>query len=972
MRPWLLCALLVALARPAAADVADLLGRRVTGVRLEADGGPVLDRNVLSLVETRLGERLAMADVRQTIDHFVTLGRYVDIRVYAEPDGAEGVRVRYGLVTVARVTRLAFRRLAGVDERVLRTELADRFGAEPTAGRLPEMAAAVTERLRTAGFPGARVEAQTAADGAPGRVAATFVATPGRQTVVGAVTADGPPAVTRDLIGRLGLVTGRPLSRTTLDERTRAAEDDIKAGGYYEALISVAAGAERDGVADVAVRVDLGDRVEVDFTGDPVPQDRRRTLVPIEGARSVEEEVIEDASRNLEQYLRLEGYRTASAPATRRRADGRLRITFDVKRGPLYVLESLTLDGVAGLPRADLQPLLKLEVGEAFVDERVGAVAAALAEYYRVRGFATVRVAPVLTVPPLTPGAETMPVDVQLAVTEGARVMVADVRFEGFAALTPPEAAAAIGLTAGKPYYRPQQVLDRDTLERRYRNLGYQRASVEIRAEPVAGASDVRLIYAVREGAQTVVDHILVSGTIRISPDLIRREITLQPGRPLGYDALLESQQRLSTLGLFRRVRITEAPHGGTDNRRDVLIDVEEAPSTGVSYGGGLEMGLFARRDSSGVATDRFNVAPRGFFEVTRRNLWGKNRSLSLLTSVSLRPTDPGVEAAPTEEGGYGLNQYRVIGTFREPRAFDSAGDAQVSAFVERGIRLSFNFDRQGVRAEYARRFQNRVTVLGRYSYDFTQLFDTKIAVADRLLVDRLFPQVRLSSLFGSVLRDSRNDVLDPDRGTVLGADLEVDPRQLGSQVGFVKTFGQAFAYRRLPGGRPFVLAGGVRLGLARGFARRIPRVDGNGRPVLDASGAQVVDVVDDLPAAERFFAGGDTTVRGFSLDRLGSDATLNADGFPSGGNGLVVLNLELRTPHVKGVGLVTFVDTGNVFAKVSDMMVSDLRTTAGFGFRYRSPLGPLRFDIGFKLDSRDIVRGSQRRVYHLSLGQAF
>jgi outer membrane protein insertion porin family len=476
----------------------------------------------------------------------------------------------------------------------------------------------------------------------------------------------------------------------------------------------------------------------------------------------------------------------------------------------------------------------------------------------------------------------------------------------------------------------------------------------------------------VREGAQTVVDHILVSGTIRISPDLIRREITLQPGRPLGYDALLESQQRLSTLGLFRRVRITEAPHGGTDNRRDVLIDVEEAPSTGVSYGGGLEMGLFARRDSSGVATDRFNVAPRGFFEVTRRNLWGKNRSLSLLTSVSLRPTDPGVEAAPTEEGGYGLNQYRVIGTFREPRAFDSAGDAQVSAFVERGIRLSFNFDRQGVRAEYARRFQNRVTVLGRYSYDFTQLFDTKIAVADRLLVDRLFPQVRLSSLFGSVLRDSRNDVLDPDRGTVLGADLEVDPRQLGSQVGFVKTFGQAFAYRRLPGGRPFVLAGGVRLGLARGFARRIPRVDGNGRPVLDASGAQVVDVVDDLPAAERFFAGGDTTVRGFSLDRLGSDATLNADGFPSGGNGLVVLNLELRTPHVKGVGLVTFVDTGNVFAKVSDMMVSDLRTTAGFGFRYRSPLGPLRFDIGFKLDSRDIVRGSQRRVYHLSLGQAF
>ena len=54
---------------------------------------------------------------------------------------------------------------------------------------------------------------------------------------------------------------------------------------------------------------------------------------------------------------------------------------------------------------------------------------------------------------------------------------------------------------------------------------------------------------------------------------------------------------------------------------------------------------------------------------MTRRNLWGKNRSLSALTSVSLRPTDPGIDAGPDAKGGYGLNQYRVVGTFREPRS---------------------------------------------------------------------------------------------------------------------------------------------------------------------------------------------------------------------------------------------------------------------------------------------------------------
>ncbi len=476
-----------------------------------------------------------------------------------------------------------------------------------------------------------------------------------------------------------------------------------------------------------------------------------------------------------------------------------------------------------------------------------------------------------------------------------------------------------------------------------------------------------------REGPQTRVDHVLVSGTERVSPDLVRRELNLERGSPLGYDALLEGQQRLSALGLFRRVRITEAPHGSNEINRDVLVEVEEAPATSASYGGGLEMGQQPRLGDDGVVTDRFYAAPRGFFEVTRRNLWGKNRSLSLLTSASLRPTDPGIEEEQNTDGGYGLNQYRVIGTFREPRAFGTQGDAQASLFVERGVRSSFNFDRRGGRAEYAKRFPNRVVALGRYSYEHTELFDEKIAEEDQLLVDRLFPQVRLSAIFGSLVRDTRNDILDPERGHVLGADLELGLPAIGLEVGFSKGFMQAFTYRRLPGGRSFVVAAGARLGLARGFETPVPRVDDSGQPVLGPDGEQIIDVVTDLPASERFFAGGDSTVRGFALDRLGTEATLNADGYPTGGNAMAVFNLELRTPHVKGVGLVGFLDAGNVFLRVSDLNLGEIRASAGVGIRYRSPLGPLRLDVGFKLDQRDLNNGSERRVvYHLSLGQAF
>ena len=88
--------------------------------------------------------------------------------------------------------------------------------------------------------------------------------------------------------------------------------------------------------------------------------------------------------------------------------------------------------------------------------------------------------------------------------------------------------------------------------------------------------------------------------------------------------------------------------------------------------------------------------------------------------------------------------------------------------------------------------------------------------------------------------------------------------------------------------------------------------------PVLDDSGQPVVDTIRDLPASERFFAGGDTTVRGFALDQLGTPATIDKDGFPIGGNALVILNAELRIPVRGGLGAVGFIDAGNVFAKIT------------------------------------------------------
>ena len=132
--------------------------------------------------------------------------------------------------------------------------------------------------------------------------------------------------------------------------------------------------------------------------------------------------------------------------------------------------------------------------------------------------------------------------------------------------------------------------------------------------------------------------------------------------------------------------------------------------------------------------------------------------------------------------------------------------------------------------------------------------------------------------------------------------------------------------------------------------------------------------VQDLLPASERFFAGGDTTVRGFSLDRLGTDATISSTGFPTGGNGLVVLNAELRVALFGGLGAVGFLDAGNVFLRATDLDLGQLRGAAGFGVRTgrRSAPSASTWDSSSIAASWRPAGSSVASVLHISLGQAF
>ena len=272
-------------------------------------------------------------------------------------------------------------------------------------------------------------------------------------------------------------------------------------------------------------------------------------------------------------------------------------------------------------------------------------------------------------------------------------------------------------------------------------------------------------------------------------------------------------------------------------------------------------------------------------------------------------------------------------------------------------MRTGFNFVRKGGNAEVSHRISPMVRVSGQYAFTTTKIFDEVLTDEEKLTVDRVFSRVRLSMFSGAISRDTRDDLAAPQHGTLLSADATLAGRVFGSEVGFVKLFMQSFYYRNL-GTRNVVFAGGARLGLAR-------------------AAEQVVDgqLVKDLPASERFYAGGDTTIRGYARDAVGTPETLTEQGFPIGGSAEIVLNAELRIPVAGDFGAVVFADGGNVFARVSDFNLGDLRAGLGFGARYRSPFGPIRLDIGFPvqpIDRRAVGGALEKFQIYFSMGHAF
>ena len=151
-----------------------------------------------------------------------------------------------------------------------------------------------------------------------------------------------------------------------MQERLLAYESDLRGEGFYAAAVRESTTfADDANTANVEVEVDAGLRVRLVYAGDPVPGGSLESLVPVREERSVDEDLLEDASRNIEAYLRERGYRAAQAPYARAERNGELVLTFTVTRGPLHHVNTVSIGGNRTLPERRDRTAAQAEPGRA-------------------------------------------------------------------------------------------------------------------------------------------------------------------------------------------------------------------------------------------------------------------------------------------------------------------------------------------------------------------------------------------------------------------------------------------------------------------------------------------------------------------------------------------------------------------------------------------------------------------------------
>ncbi len=907
---------------------------RVVAVELRTDSTSARASALAPLVAIQPGRALDLEQVRTTIRNLQASGEAGEVEIWTQPADS-GVKVIVAVWATVRVEEVALAGNLGLKEAELRQALVQKAAEPLSESRVVRDVYGLQDLLRDRGFLEATVRLGVDVDRERHLATVTYRVECGNPATVAAVTFEGSiaPFDPADLTARLRSAPGSRYRRQVARADAERLETWLIGAGHRLARVGEPR-ADYDAAlhkTELVFPIEVGPRFEVEVVGAKLEELKKKGLVPFLATERFDEALVLQSRALLRRHYQERGHYRVEIEVEEEPGDETYRLRLTIAPGPVFEIESFAFRGNEAVSDRDLDALVETEPRRLLapgsgrlVDEVLEEDLANIRSYYALKGFSGVVVGPAEI------AVEGARIRVEVPIREGSQQRVVELVIEGASEPAAAALAGSLPLEPGGPYHPRLQEESLASIRAHYEERGYQYAQVSSRLDWNPERTLVDVTFRVLEGPQTRVDRILLRGNRRTRPKVVRRAMGLSAGDVLNTARLLEVQRRLYGLGIFSRVDVRPAPSTPFSAQRDVVVRVEEARSRKLTYGLGYD-------SEDGV---------RGLFGFSHANLGGRGVAGRFDLKASRR-----------EQQVRALVRQPYLGRWRVPVTY--------SLFAVEERQQSFDSRRRGFQVE-AERPRERYQAALLFTYKTVEVDDPDPALRE-IEIDRNLRQVEVASLTPRVLVDRRDDPLTPTRGWSFSLQTEYAFPLLSAETEFFKLFTQETAYLDL--GRLGVVAASVRAGAIEPIASAV--TDPTLPPSLPSA---------RIPISERFFAGGRTTHRAYRRDRLGiagdtllrvpDPAGLAVDRLvPVGGTGLLLVNLDYRFPIAGAVGGTFFVDAGNVWSDWRAVDPADMKPGVGLGIRYLSPVGPLRLEVGWKLDREP---GEDPAAIFLSFGYPF
>jgi outer membrane protein insertion porin family len=834
-------------------------------------------------------------------------GLFSDVRVLRSGDS----RVELTFVLTHRLTVRAVAFLGGDDlpqAKMKNGVEAIRPGTFFSEAKVDRAVAELRDVLTREGYFGASVKASIERDLEASTADVVFEIGPGKRYTIAEVAFEGTVLVPeKGLRGRLRDRKGAAYVPSRFREDLQKLKAYYVGLGYRRAEVGLVSEQFDEAARRVKLVVSVLPAEKITFLirGADVPAS---ILAPVWEERIFEEWGLAEGETRILTALRRRGYVFASLDSRIERLENEIRVIYDVAPGARYRVDRMEFDGLSSFSPARIRN--EVGIGEkrpffALVDGE------RLFEIPREIEFFYQKNGFADCRVELALKRREKAATAVFVVSEGARRTVGRIELAGVGLFAPEAVRSAMTSVEGGGYYPPDVRKDVERIEVFYLNRGVRGTAVtsEVR-EMSPGSFAVRITVA--EGRAIRLADVVVTGNRVTRKKTILRELRLRPGDPASRERVLESKRRLESLGIFSEVKVDEV--AVSPETANLVVTVREGERNYASLGVGLE----TKNEPRSLALWENDIKLRGTAEFIRTNIFGAASQISLVSQFS-------------------LVEKRAVASWEQPYILGVPMQTVVNAWIEGEDRTSFGFDRRGVSLNVVKPLSPRFVLLGTLSWSRTKLTYLEIAESE---VDRQLLPFSTMLASASVILDRRDDSFNPSRGSFLSVVGEWAFPLFKTESDYLKAFFKyQYHYPILP---RLNFSATARLGLGRGR----------------------------IPVPERFFAGGSNSFRGERIDQLGPKDPLT--NMPVGGKAMVLLNLEMRFPLFQTLPALSgavFYDIGQVFSKRKDFSLFNFQGAVGFGLRYRTPLGPFRFDLGWNVDD---PKKKGRPLAFITIGNVF